>query len=149
MKTFDPMFDQAVAKTERALATFQHAMNQVDADLRRIVSQRPELLDEAEDLQAMRGFDFSRAELAPSEQPVVERRQNDPATLSDDERAELERLEQLAQVEERRVDTPHPPTEAEGADLGRPADAGDVTSASAAHTAGTNHADQGPDWAKS
>jgi hypothetical protein len=72
----DPIFDQVIAKQTRAVDTFQHAITQIDGDLRRIVSQRPELLDQAEEIQSLADHDLQRAQLAPAEQPA-------PVTIED------------------------------------------------------------------
>lgn len=92
----NPILASARMKTQRAVDTFQHAMNQVDAELRSIVSRHPELLEEAEDLQRLRDFDLQRCELAANEHPAAP----------------------LPPI----VDEPHTPTEAEAADIGRPSD---------------------------
>jgi len=62
------VFEQTRTKLARAKSAYQHALTQVDGDLRRIVSQDPAHLEAARDIQASYIEDITPVELAAAEQ---------------------------------------------------------------------------------
>lgn len=68
------VFEQTRIKLQRAKTEYQHALTQIDGDLRRIVSRDPVHLEAARDIQASYIDDIHPVELAAAEQPAEAKR---------------------------------------------------------------------------